>query len=94
MIWGKKWREYEQELNLKFFTIWDTPERDPYGWTNKTILVNFPVEVPQQCILRFSKEGDTILDPFCGSGTTLIVSAKLHRKGVGVEIDPKIAEIA
>lgn len=53
-----------------------------------------PLKIPKQCILRFSKKGDTNFDPFCDSGTTLIASAKLHRNSVGVEINPKIAEIA
>jgi hypothetical protein len=35
----KKWREYEKE-GLQFFSVWDTPERDPLGWTLKTIRGN------------------------------------------------------
>lgn len=88
------WREYEKELNLQFFTIWDTPERDPYNWTKYTIHGNSPIEIPRQCLLRFSKKGDLVLDPFCGSGTTLIVSAHLKRNCVGIEINPKIIELA
>ncbi|MCX7879719.1 MAG: site-specific DNA-methyltransferase [Ignavibacteria bacterium] len=71
-----KWKEYEQNLDIQFFTIWDTPERDPYNWTKYTVHGNSPIEIPRQCLLRFSKEGDLILDPFCGSGTTLIVAAQ------------------
>ena len=89
-----KWRRYEEEIGLQFFSVWDSPERDPYKWTVDTIHGNSPVEIPRQCILRFSKQGDTVLDPFVGSGTTLVVCAKLKRKGIGVEINPKIASIA
>jgi DNA modification methylase len=89
----KKWREYEKE-GLQFFSVWDTPERDPLGWTLESIHGNCPVEIPRQCIWRFSKEGEKILDPFVGSGTTLAACARLKRIGVGVEVNPNIATIA
>lgn len=89
----KKWREYEKE-GLQFFSVWDTPERDPFGWTFKTIHGNCPVEIPRQCIWRFSKMGETVLDPFVGSGTTLVACARLKRIGIGIEINPNIAKVA
>ena len=54
----------------------------------------FPVELPRRCIRLFSYVGDTVLDPFLGSGTTLLVCAELGRKGIGVEIDPVYCEVA
>lgn len=89
----KKWREYEKQ-GLQFFSVWDTPERDPLGWTEKTIHGSCPVEIPRQCIWRFSKQGEIVLDPFAGSGTTLAACARLRRKGIGIEINPKIAAVA
>ena len=89
----KRWREYEKQ-GLQFFSVWDTPERDPLGWTQKTIHGSCPVEIPRQCIWRFSKQGETVLDPFVSSGTTLAACARLKRKGIGIEINPKIAEVA
>jgi len=89
----KKWREYEKE-GLQFFSVWDTPERDPLGWTLKTIHGSCPVEIPRQCIWRFSKTGETVLDTFVASGTTLVACARLKRKGIGVEINPNIARIS
>ncbi len=89
-----RWREYENELGLQFFTVWDTPERDPYGWTDKTIHGNSPIEIPRQCILRFTKKGERIIDPFCGSGSTLVAAAHLNRQAVAVEINPQIKKIA
>jgi DNA modification methylase len=89
----KKWREYDRE-GLQFFSVWDTPERDPLGWTLESIHGNCPVEIPRQCIWRFSKEGEVVLDPFVGSGTTLVACARLKRLGVGIEVNPNIAAIA
>jgi len=54
----------------------------------------FPLELPKRCIKLFSYVGDVVLDPFLGSGTTLVACALLKRKGIGVEIDKKYCEIA
>jgi len=54
----------------------------------------FPVELPRRCIRLFSYVGDTVLDPFLGSGTTLLACAELRRKGIGVEIDPAYCAVA
>jgi site-specific DNA-methyltransferase (adenine-specific) len=54
----------------------------------------YPVELPKRCIKLFSFVGDVILDPFLGSGTTLIACLLTGRKGIGVEIDKNYCELA
>ena len=54
----------------------------------------FPVELPTRCIKLFSFIGDTVLDPFLGSGSTLIASCLHERKGIGVDIDKSYCDIA
>lgn len=54
----------------------------------------FPVELPRRCIRLFSFEEDIILDPFVGSGTTLVASLMENRYGIGVEIDPEYVKLA
>lgn len=54
----------------------------------------FPVELPRRCIKLFSFVGDTVLDPFLGSGSTLIACAITNRKGIGVEIDKNYCKLA
>ena len=54
----------------------------------------FPLELPKRCIKLFSFIGDTVLDPFAGSGSTLIASYLNNRKGIGVDIDKSYCDIA
>ncbi|MGB9813764.1 MAG: DNA methyltransferase [Thermovenabulum sp.] len=53
----------------------------------------FPEELPYRLIKMFSFAGETILDPFLGSGTTLKVALDLGRNGIGYEINPKFIDI-
>jgi excisionase family DNA binding protein len=54
----------------------------------------FPYELPYRLIKAYSFVGETVLDPFLGSGTTLIVARDLKRNGVGYEINPEFAKEA
>lgn len=53
-----------------------------------------PLEVMKWCVEQFSKPGDTILDPFMGSGTTGVACVLLGRKFIGIERDPDYVRIA
>lgn len=60
------------------------------AWRHPAI---FPERLAARCVRTWSAEGDTVLDPFAGSGTTLAVAVALNRKAVGIEISGEYAEL-
>ena len=54
----------------------------------------FPEKLVEPCILAGSKEGDTVLDPFFGSGTTGAVAKRLGREYIGIDLNPRYLEKA
>jgi site-specific DNA-methyltransferase (adenine-specific) len=54
----------------------------------------FPLELPRRCIKLFSFVGDTVLDPFAGSGTTLLAALQTKRYAIGIDIDTTYCEVA
>jgi len=61
--------------------------------SNKNHSAAFPEELPEWFIKLFTKQGDTVLDPFMGSGTTNAMAQKLRRNSIGIEIVPEYYEL-
>jgi DNA modification methylase len=71
-------------------SVWTMPtEPTPYKH-----FATWPQALVRRMILAGSREGDTILDPFMGSGTTALVARQLGRRAIGVEINAEYLEIA
>ena len=50
--------------------------------------------MPRNLILKYTKEQDIVLDPFCGSGTTMIECKLLNRKGIGIDVNVEALKLA
>jgi len=61
--------------------------------SNKSHSAAFPEGLPEWFIKLFTKETDTVLDPFMGSGTTLIVANRMRRNSIGIDLVPEYCEI-
>jgi len=71
-----------------FQQIWNIP-----GASTKKHPAPFPLELATRLVCMFSFVGDTVLDPFCGSGTTMVAAFKNNRNSIGVEIDPDYCQM-
>jgi modification methylase len=79
----------KEEFDQWFQQIWTIP-----GASTKHHPAPFPLELAARLVRMFSFTGDTVLDPFCGTGTTMIAALKTDRNSVGVEIDKEYCRSA
>ncbi|MBA7705791.1 hypothetical protein ES703_114630 [subsurface metagenome] len=69
------------------YTVWDFPDRDDYAG-DKDFHGNCSPQIVEQCIWRLTEEGDLVVDPMAGSGTTLDVCRAFNRRCIGYDIKP------
>jgi site-specific DNA-methyltransferase (adenine-specific) len=78
-----------EEWNQYFAGHWNFPGEKQEGH-----IARFPLELPHRLIRMFSFPGETVLDPFTGSGTTNVAAARLNRSSIGIEVNPEFADFA
>jgi DNA modification methylase len=74
-------------------TVWNITNVLPMPGRVEEGIAAFPEEIPRRLIKLFTMVGETVLDPFAGSGTTLKVARELGRKGIGYEIDLELKTV-
>jgi modification methylase len=79
----------KRDFNTWFQQIWNIT-----GASTRNHPAPFPIELASRLVRMFSFQGDTVLDPFCGSGTTMVASLKYERNSIGIDIDPEYCRMA
>ncbi len=87
---GGKRREGDDFSSRNRRSVWTIPTK-PFGGAHFAVM---PTELVDPCVLAGSPEGGTVLDPFAGAGTVPLVAARHGRIGIGIELNPKYAEMA
>ncbi len=77
----------KKEFDQMFQQIWTIP-----GASTKSHPAPFPLDLANRLVRMFSFHGDTVVDPFCGSGTTMLAAMRSNRNSIGVEIDHRYCE--
>jgi len=86
-----RWKEYDEIITD---SLWIFDKRDTSGAHLGWYWGNFIPQIPRQMMLRYTKKNDWVLDTFVGSGTTLIECRRLGRNGIGIELNPEVAQKA
>jgi len=99
VLYKERWRKIRKgisDITREEFVEWTNGVWTFSGESRKKVghPSPFPIELPKRCIKLFTYMGDIVLDPFLGSGTTLIACALLKRKGIGIDIDINYCELA
>ena len=100
VLYKNQWKKAEvarqSDITREEFLAWTNGVWEFSGESKKKVghPAPFPIELPRRCIKLFSYVGDTVLDPFVGSGATLLACLQTNRIGIGVDIDTKYCEIS
>ncbi|MEM1927537.1 MAG: DNA methyltransferase [Acidilobaceae archaeon] len=81
-------REYQpRDFALETTTVWSFPKRGDWATHRGDYRGNWAPQVARNLIIRYSRPGEWVLDPMCGSGTTLVEARLLGRNAIGVDIN-------
>jgi len=83
-----------KDFNLEQNTVWSFKSRGNWATHNGNYRGNWSPYIPRNIILKYSKEQDTVLDYFCGSGTTAVEAKLLNRNFIGIDINENAIKLA
>lgn len=86
-----RWKDYS---DIYTDSLWIIDKRDNSGAHSGDYHGNFVPQIPRQLFTRYTKKGDWILDPFMGSGTSLIEAQRMGRNSIGIELSEEVAKEA
>lgn len=81
----QKWEP--DDFFLKETTVWSFPDHGNWATHNSKWRGNWTPYIPRNILLRYSEEGELVLDQFAGGGTTLVEAKLLNRNIIGVDIN-------
>lgn len=82
------------KIDKKDFGTWFQQIWNITGASTRNHPAPFPLELASRLVRMFSFHGDTVLDPFCGTGTTMIASLRYGRNSIGIDIDSEYCRMA
>ena len=88
VVWGK------EKQGVPLSDVWEIPFLNPKAKERTGYPTQKPVELLERIIKISTNKGDTVLDPFCGSGTTLVTAKLLGRKFIGIDINSAAIELS
>lgn len=86
-----RWKEY---TDIYTDSLWIIEKRDNSGAHSGDYHGNFVPQIPRQLFTRYTKKGEWVLDPFMGSGTSLIEAQRMGRNSIGIELQDNVAREA
>ena len=89
---AKKIPMQPENFELETNTVWAFPDRGKWATHDAKYRGNWSPYIPRNVILRYSQEGDTVLDPFVGGGTTAVEAKLTNRNFIGFDINPAAVE--
>lgn len=83
----------KEKRGVPLSDVWEIPFLNPKAKERTGYPTQKPIELLERIIKISTDEGDVVLDPFCGSGTTLVAAKLLGRRYLGIDINPSAIEL-
>ncbi len=84
----------KEKKGVPMSDVWEIPFLNPKAKERVGYPTQKPIELLERIIRISTDVGDTVLDPFCGSGTTMVAAELVNRKGIGIDISRDAVEIS